>query len=38
MPVSLRTDHGDLRLTLTSDGQVVDTQTAALRRPAASPS
>jgi hypothetical protein len=29
MPVFTRTDHGHLRLILTSDGQVVDTQTAA---------
>jgi hypothetical protein len=29
MPVFVRTDHGDLRLTLTSDGEVLDTQTAA---------
>jgi hypothetical protein len=29
MPVFIRTDRGDLRLTLISDGEVVDTQTAA---------
>jgi hypothetical protein len=29
MPVFVRTGRGDLRLTLTSDGEVVDTQTAA---------
>jgi hypothetical protein len=29
MPVFIRTDHGHLRLILTSGGQVVDTQTAA---------
>jgi hypothetical protein len=29
MPVYLRTDRGDLRLTLTSDGEVIDSQLAA---------
>jgi hypothetical protein len=29
MPTYLRTDHADLRLILTSAGQVVDTQAAA---------
>jgi hypothetical protein len=29
MPVFIRANLGDLRLTLTSDGEVVDTQTAA---------
>jgi hypothetical protein len=29
MPVFIRTDHGHLRLILTSGGEVVDTQTAA---------
>jgi hypothetical protein len=29
MPVFIRTHKGDLRLTLTSDGVVVDSQTAA---------
>jgi hypothetical protein len=29
MPVHLRTDRGDLRLTLTADGEVLDTQLAA---------
>jgi hypothetical protein len=29
MPVFLRTDRGDLRLTLTSDGEVIDSQLAA---------
>jgi hypothetical protein len=29
MPVFIRTNAGDLRLTLTNDGEVVDAQTAA---------
>jgi hypothetical protein len=29
MPVFIRTDHGHLRLILSSAGQVLDTQTAA---------
>lgn len=29
MPIHIRTHRGDLRLTLTSDGQAVDAQTAA---------
>jgi hypothetical protein len=29
MPVHIRTDRGDLRLTLTSGGEVLDTQLAA---------
>jgi len=29
MPLHLRTDHGDLRLTLSNGDEVLDTQTAA---------
>jgi hypothetical protein len=29
MPVHIRSGHGDLRLTLTNDGEVLDTQLAA---------
>jgi hypothetical protein len=34
MPVHIRTDRGDLRLTLTSGGKVIDSQLAATPREA----